>query len=68
MSADFIPFVPPVKQAAQGAFAPMALPVKPEPTPAPKIEVKRSGGRITHIIVRCGCGEVTEIECEYNGG
>jgi hypothetical protein len=45
---------------------------KPEPTVSthtshtpPKITLERQGETITHIRVECGCGQVTEIKCEY---
>ena len=30
-----------------------------------KVELKRSGERITQIRIECRCGEVIELDCEY---
>jgi hypothetical protein len=43
----------------------------PEPTGTdtcgtkPVVEAIRTGERITHLEVRCGCGKVITIECAY---
>ncbi|HTI70744.1 MAG TPA: hypothetical protein VMF06_12310 [Candidatus Limnocylindria bacterium] len=34
-------------------------------TMTPVITARKQGDRITHLIVRCPCGCVTEIECVY---
>jgi hypothetical protein len=31
----------------------------------PIVTARRDGDKITHIIVRCACGAVTELECLY---
>ena len=31
----------------------------------PVITAKKQGDVITHIVIRCSCGAVTEIECSY---
>ena len=31
----------------------------------PVVTARKEGDRITHLIVRCPCGAVTEIECLY---
>lgn len=31
----------------------------------PKITLHREDGRVTQIIVECGCGERIELACEY---
>ena len=31
----------------------------------PKITLEKQGETITHIRVECGCGQVTELKCEY---
>lgn len=31
----------------------------------PKLELQETDGRITRIIVTCGCGERTAIDCVY---
>ena len=45
---------------------------KPEASPAPpvahgppKITLEKQGGTVTHIRVECGCGQVTELKCDY---
>lgn len=32
---------------------------------APAVEVLKDGERVTHLIMRCGCGESVTIECQY---
>jgi hypothetical protein len=32
---------------------------------APEVTLKRDGDRVTHISVRCSCGEVLELACVY---
>lgn len=34
-------------------------------TPAPKVTVQRDGERVTQIQVRCTCGQVIDLACEY---
>ncbi|HUI06947.1 MAG TPA: hypothetical protein VL486_08055 [Verrucomicrobiae bacterium] len=31
----------------------------------PTVTLKRDGDRVTHIVVRCTCGQVMELACEY---
>jgi hypothetical protein len=31
----------------------------------PKLELQETDGRVTRIIVTCGCGERTAIDCIY---
>jgi hypothetical protein len=31
----------------------------------PAVTLKRDGDRVTHIVVRCACGQVLELACEY---
>ena len=31
----------------------------------PAVTLKRDGDRVTHIVVRCTCGQVMELACEY---
>ncbi len=31
----------------------------------PVVTLKRDGDRVTHIVVRCACGQVVELACEY---
>lgn len=70
MSAEFVPFLPSLKSrlapSAPGGsdFAPVTSAAS-NPAREPRVEVKRSGDRITHIQIHCRCGEVIEVECEY---
>lgn len=53
---------------AGGAMSPSHLGL-PEPAPRPSSAVTqliRDGDRITHIEIRCGCGEIITLECAYN--
>lgn len=43
--------------AAQAATHAAAVP--------PEVTLKREGDRVTHISVRCSCGEVIELACAY---
>ena len=63
--------------AAPNGFAPLASappagaaprsPAAPAQNHAhePRVEVKRSGDRVTHIQITCRCGENIQIDCEY---
>jgi hypothetical protein len=31
----------------------------------PKVTLEKQGDTITHIRIECGCGQVTELKCEY---
>lgn len=58
-SADFKPL-----------FAAAALTAGPVPRPAgescaPQIELVEANGRVQQIIVICGCGERTVMDCAY---
>ena len=75
MAADFVPFLPglrsrlnvPAPNGAAPSPLAMALPASPA-TPAPsqaKVEVIRSGDRISRLKITCRCGELIEIDCEY---
>lgn len=33
---------------------------------SPTVQVRRDGGRITEIHVRCPCGELIVMDCEYD--
>jgi hypothetical protein len=46
--------------ASPGAHAHAA---HPHPRGEASIELKKEGDRVVGITVRCGCGEVIEIEC-----
>lgn len=66
------PFIPLVTEPVTGA-APAADPFHHVATPAaapaphgpPEITLKRDGDKVTHIVVRCACGEVIELGCVY---
>lgn len=76
MSADFLPFLPSLRNrlaaSPSGGFAPtVSASTAPacsssvaQTTPV-RVEVKRSGDRVTQIQVYCRCGELIEIDCEY---
>lgn len=61
--------------AAAARFCPLVQTPKPSPTtqPAvtsspsaePTLTVQRTGERITQIQIRCTCGQVIELECDY---
>ncbi|MBL9215127.1 MAG: hypothetical protein JNG83_06595 [Opitutaceae bacterium] len=34
----------------------------------PHVEVIKEGDKVVRLIVTCGCGERTEIDCLYSGG
>ncbi len=80
MNADFIPLpfpgpaagsAPPAAEPA--IFRPLTL--APAPNAARPAELssaaesvitfKREGERVTHIQIRCACGELHTLECEY---
>ena len=31
----------------------------------PKVTLEKHGETITHIRIECGCGQVTELKCDY---
>lgn len=33
---------------------------------APQVQLKRDGNRIKEIHIRCGCGELIILDCEYD--
>ena len=35
---------------------------------APRVEVVKEGDKVVRLVVVCGCGERTEIECLYPAG
>ncbi len=41
------------------------VPITPHAHATPTISVQKDGDRITHIIVRCTCGQVINLECGY---
>jgi hypothetical protein len=38
---------------------------KPACGPQPIITVKKDKDRVTRISIKCGCGQVIELECQY---
>jgi len=64
MNKTFTPLVllPPPESSADGT-APTHAGHSAETQPT--VSLKRDGDRVTHIIVRCACGQVMELACEY---
>lgn len=60
----------PLVQAPQSRPNPEPAP-SPEPGPpptaptGPTLTVQRAGERITQIQIRCTCGQVIELDCDY---
>jgi len=79
MSAEFVPFLQSINSrlAAKGPAAEFSpLPEGQSPSAAKpaaashgevKVELKRDGDRITQIRIYCRCGEMIELNCDYNG-
>jgi len=79
MNDQFVPLIPrgaktiaphgPAVQPFQPlhpAGAPASMPSAAHPAAAaPEVTLKRDGDRVTHISVRCSCGEVVELACVY---
>ncbi len=79
MNDPFIPLVPrgsksvapsepaiqPFKTLASAATAASAHASAHTATVPPEVTLKREGDRVTHISVRCSCGEVIELACAY---
>ncbi len=79
MTDKFIPFTVASHPAASPVFAPHTAPAAPAPSapqpltpppinpgPAtPELSLVRDGDRVTMIRVRCTCGMVHEIQCQY---
>ena len=80
MSKDFVPFtasMPGGSRTEVVAGAQSTVPFRPlsqaQPPPAasdaggePTISLEREGGRVTRIKVRCPCGNVFELACDYS--
>lgn len=45
---------------------PAAAPVDEACAAAPRIETRQRNGAISEIIVTCGCGQRTVIQCDYS--
>ncbi len=41
--------------------------VRPAAT-GPNVEVVKQGDKVVRLVIRCTCGEVTEIDCLYPAG
>jgi hypothetical protein len=68
MNNAFIPLVPEtamVPASPADSFVPVAVATASDPAHAPKLTLKRDGDRVTHITVRCTCGQSIELACEY---
>jgi hypothetical protein len=67
MNKPFTPFLtagaPSTSKASQ-SFQPTATHA-PHAAAAPAITLKREGDSVTHITVRCSCGQVIELACQY---
>ncbi len=77
MSADFVPFFQSINSrlaanTPAAEFAPLPE-NKGNPAPTPvrhgevKVELKRDGDKISQIRIYCRCGELIELNCDYNG-
>lgn len=78
-STGFVPLKPSnLPKASSGGFVPKILQpgtALPEPAPSapgshaahgqPTVQLRHEGDRVTGITVRCGCGQVIELECSY---
>ncbi|MGD0060206.1 MAG: hypothetical protein ABSD58_12390 [Verrucomicrobiia bacterium] len=67
MNKPFTPFLTsssPSAPAASQSFQ-AAVPHVGHGAAAPAITLQRDGDRVSHIIVRCSCGQVIELACQY---
>lgn len=62
----------PAFQAVQPSSPPNPANAGPDSAPPvplhahqPVLNLKRDGDRITEIEIRCGCGQVIRLECDY---
>jgi hypothetical protein len=55
------------KPAGPGSTLESAPPATAART-APTVSFKRDGQRVTQIEIRCSCGEVIQLDCDYDGG
>ncbi len=62
-SLDSVPLCAPHLHQA----APRTGTVRPA-TDGPSVEVVKQGDKVVRIIVTCGCGEKTEVDCLYPAG
>jgi|ERR1041385_1072046 hypothetical protein len=56
---------------APNSTAPVPAPTAASPPPPqhapPTVTFKRDGDRVTQIEIRCSCGEVIQLDCDYSG-
>lgn len=67
MNKPFTPLLAsssPSAPAGSPAFQ-AAVPHAADGGAAPAITLKRDGDRVSHIVVRCACGQVIELACQY---
>ena len=64
MKKTFTPLVanPPAESSSPTSPSPSA---SSSAETQPAVTLKRDGERVTHIVVRCTCGQVVELACEY---
>lgn len=60
-TAFFTPVAPSLQRSGDTTITPAPAHVHG----AVQVDVKREGDRISRIQVRCRCGELIDIECEY---
>ena len=64
MNKTFIPLVANAPDESSSPASPATHAAYPAET-QPVITLKRDGDRVTHIVVRCTCGQVLELACDY---
>jgi hypothetical protein len=70
------PFLQGRKNIGEALQAPVVKTVLPlagvtvpaHPASGPSVEVVKEGEKVVRLIVTCGCGERTEVECIYRAG
>jgi hypothetical protein len=67
MNKPFTPFLTSSSSPAPTAAQPIqaGAPHVGHGSAAPAITLKRDGDRVSHIIVHCTCGQVSELTCQY---
>ncbi len=58
-------FVPVTSQAASALRSPAPVAPKPHDHGQSKVTLQKEGDLVTHILVECACGMVTEVKCVY---
>jgi hypothetical protein len=64
----FVPKILPPPSGETLAASADASPAAPAPHAShgqPSVQLHREGDRVTGISVRCGCGQVIELQCSY---